>query len=125
MGDAVARIVHWEICGPDTGGLKSFYGGLFGWEFESPEGFGDYHMASAEQAGLGGAVGGGNPEGIDLAAYVTLYVAVPDVDAHLARVEAGGGETVLPRTEIPGMVTYALFRDPAGNMIGLVEDTAG
>jgi predicted enzyme related to lactoylglutathione lyase len=28
---------------------------------------------------------------------------------------------VTPRTEIPGVVTFAIFADPAGNTIGLVE----
>jgi hypothetical protein len=116
-----SKLVHWEICGPDAGALKEFYGDLFGWEFESPEGFGGYHMTSAEQTGLGGAVGEVNPSDTDLTAYVTVYLEVADIDAHLARIEAAGGRTVKPRTVIPGMVTYAMFGDPGGNLIGLVE----
>jgi predicted enzyme related to lactoylglutathione lyase len=27
----------------------------------------------------------------------------------------------MPRTEIPGVVTFAMFADPAANTIGLVE----
>ena len=30
-----------------------------------------------------------------------------------------GGEIVTPVTEIPGVVTFAEFRDPAGNVIGM------
>ena len=116
-----SRLVHWEICGPDAGILTEFYGGLFGWEFESPPGFGDYHMTGEEQTGLGGAIGRSDPEGIQMPAYVALYAEVDDIDAHLARIEAAGGETVVARTEIPGMVIYAMFRDPAGNLMGLVE----
>jgi len=28
----------------------------------------------------------------------------------------------MPRTEIPGVVTFGLFNDPAGNLVGLVEE---
>jgi predicted enzyme related to lactoylglutathione lyase len=30
----------------------------------------------------------------------------------------------MPRTEIPEVVTFALFSDPAGNLVGLVEADA-
>ena len=32
-----------------------------------------------------------------------------------------GGKTVVPETEIPNMVTFALFADPEGNVVGLVK----
>ncbi|MCB2223358.1 MAG: VOC family protein [Actinobacteria bacterium] len=113
-----SKIVHWEIIGPDGDAMKAFYGDLFGWEFESPEGFGGYHLVGDDQSSIGGAVGAGSDE---MPSYVTLYLSVPDIDAHLARIEAAGGSIVMPRTTIPGMVTYATFRDPAGNLVGLVE----
>ncbi len=53
--------------------------------------------------------------------YQALYVEVPDIDAHLAKVEAAGGKTVVPRTVIPATVIFGLFTDPAGNLVGLVE----
>ena len=28
----------------------------------------------------------------------------------------------MPRTVIPGIVTFGLFGDPAGNMVGIVEE---
>lgn len=34
-----------------------------------------------------------------------------------------GGKTVTPITEIPGVVTYAEFADPEGNVIGISRDT--
>ena len=32
-----------------------------------------------------------------------------------------GGKTVMPTTEIPNMVTFAMFSDPDGNIVGLVK----
>lgn len=112
------KLVHWEIVGPDGDELKAFYGNLFGWSYESPPGFDDYHMVAAEQAGLGGAVGKGSDE---MPNYVTLYIEVPDITAHLSRIEAAGGRTLMPRTVIPDTVTIGMFTDPSGNVIGLVE----
>lgn len=69
---------------------------------------------------MGGAVGKG-PEGMP--PYVTIYIQVEDINGHLARIESAGGSTMMPRTEIPGVATYAMFTDPAGNAVGLVEET--
>jgi predicted enzyme related to lactoylglutathione lyase len=52
---------------------------------------------------------------------VTFYVEVDDVEAALARAEALGGVTVLPRHPVPDGPAIGLFRDPQGNIIGLVE----
>lgn len=112
------KIVHWELIGPDGGALADFYRQLFGWSGEAPPGFDDYYMISAEQAGVGGAVGQGSSE---MPAYLTLYVEVDGIDAYLDKIAGLGGRTVMPRTEIPDMVTYAMFADPAGNVVGLVE----
>jgi len=34
---------------------------------------------------------------------------------------AGPDAVVLPPTNVPGVVTFALFKDPAGNLMGLVQ----
>jgi predicted enzyme related to lactoylglutathione lyase len=112
------KIVHWELMGPDGDALKSFYGDLFGWETEAVPGFDAYHMVSAESSGLAGAVGKGNEQ---MPQYQTMYVEVPDVDKHLAKAEELGGKTAMPRTVIPDVVTFGMFTDPAGNMVGVVE----
>lgn len=111
-------IVHWEIMGNDADNQRDFYGTVFDWTFRTVEGFEGYHMTADEKLGVGGAVGRGSDE---IPNYLTLYVQVDDIDQTLETIEAKGGKTVMPRNEIPGMVTYALFRDPAGNLVGLVE----
>jgi uncharacterized protein len=111
-------IVHWEIMAPDGDKLGAFYNDIFDWEAATTPGFESYYLVDAEKTGVGGAVGQG-PEGMPN--YVAIYVEVPDIDAHLAKIEGAGGSTVMPRTEIPGVVTFALFADPAGNTVGLVE----
>ena len=43
---------------------------------------------------------------------------------HFDAIEAAGGRTVMPVTEIPGTVTLAQFQDPAGNMVGIIKSEA-
>ncbi|MEA2716381.1 MAG: uncharacterized protein QOI56_1855 [Actinomycetota bacterium] len=112
-------IVHFEIMGKDSGATKKFYADVFEWEIDSDNPM-DYGMvATPEGGGIGGGVGA-NPEG---STYVTVYAAVPDLQATLDKVEAGGGKTVMPPTEIPGVVTMALFTDPDGNLMGIIKDS--
>lgn len=111
-------IVHWELMGPDADALQSFYSTLFDWKFSSPEGFESYHMTEGDEMGVNGAVGTGSEE---MPTYQCIYVSVDDIEAKLAEVAANGGSTVMPRTEIPDVVTFAMFKDPAGNLVGLVE----
>lgn len=113
------KIVHFEIMGHDGEALAGFYGSVFGWKSQAMEGFDGYHLVDAEETGVGGAVGKGSE---DMPTYVTMYLGVDDIDDHLAKIEAAGGATVVPRQVVPGVVAFALFRDPSGNVMGLAED---
>lgn len=112
------KIAHWELMGPDGQALVDFYGKVFGWSTQSAPGFDSYYLVDTSQAEPGGAIGQGSPE---LPAYSIIYFEVDSIDDQLAKVGAAGGSTVMPRTVIPGTVAFATFRDPAGNMVGLVE----
>ncbi|MFQ5523110.1 MAG: VOC family protein [Acidimicrobiia bacterium] len=111
-------IVHWEIMGPDGDAQKDFYASVFDWTFQGAEGFDGYYLTDTESTGVGGAVGKG-PE--EMPSYLTVYIQVDDINDALANIQSSGGATVMPRTEIPGVVTFAMFSDPGGNVVGLVE----
>ncbi len=113
-------VVHFEITGPDGGVLQKFYSKLFGWKIDASNPM-QYGLVAAEEKSIGGGISGIEPGGKP---RVTVYVGVDKIDPKLAEAEKAGGKTVLPRTVIPGMVTMALFTDPAGNVIGLVENEA-
>ena len=50
----------------------------------------------------------------------TVYLSVNDLRPVLSRVEQHGGDTIVPRTELPeGMGFFAQFRDCEGNRVGL------
>jgi uncharacterized protein len=115
----MANHVAWfEVVGRDGEKLRSFYGDVFGWKFEIPEGPEgmDYGMTDPSETGIGGGVGT-TPGGTG---HATFYVEVADPQAALDKIEAAGGTTVMPVTELP-MVTIAQFKDPEGHLVGLFK----
>ena len=57
---------------------------------------------------------------IDGNANVVVYASVANINAILSKIEEQGGRTVMPRTDV-GPVIMALYVDPEGNTMGLVE----
>ncbi|HEY7014211.1 MAG TPA: VOC family protein [Streptosporangiaceae bacterium] len=114
MGHAV---VHFEIGGPDTEPLTSFYGQLFGWGLESIPGGGYVLIDTRGGGGINGGIGKsqtGDP-------WSTFYVEADDLQDVLDKAETLGGRTVMPVTDFGGMVTIAMFNDPDGLLVGLVK----
>lgn len=110
-------VVHFEISGPDPGALARFYTELFGWHAQHmPEM--DYDVIDTHG---GSGINGGIPPARDASASsVTFHVEADDLQPLLDRAEALGGKTVVPVTDM-GIVTFALFADPDGLVIGLVK----
>lgn len=112
-------IIHFEIMGPDGEKLRKFYEDAFGWTIQVMPGDGmDYGMLDGtEGPGIGGGIGT-DPSG---QARVSVYVEVDDPDAYLKKVESAGGEVIMPTSDVPGGPTIAMFKDPQGNITGLVK----
>jgi predicted enzyme related to lactoylglutathione lyase len=110
------QIVHWEIQAKKPGPLQKFYRDLFGWSIDANNPMNYGMVASGGKDGIDGGIGG-NPEGTS---RVVVYASVRDIDATLAKAEKLGGKTVMPRQDI-GPVIMALYTDPEGNVMGLVE----
>jgi predicted enzyme related to lactoylglutathione lyase len=107
-------IVHVEIPASDTKAGGKFYADVFGWKVETDPTF-DYTMFQGEGGPGGGFVGTSGP----MPADVLIYIGTDDIEASLREVEAHGGKTVTPKTEIPNTGWFAVFTDPTGNRVGL------
>jgi predicted enzyme related to lactoylglutathione lyase len=70
-----------------------------------------------------GAINGGMMARDERVRAPVITVDVDAIDDALREIEARGGSTVTPRTEIPGMGAFAYFTDPEGNVLGLWETT--
>ena len=102
-------IVFFDVAGSDTEALKTFYAEVFGW---SPGIQGQLSVPVVTP--LAGTIRNDPAE-------MRIYIGVPDVAKSLEHVLAHGGSIDQPRFEVPGVVVLGLFRDPAGNPLGLVE----
>jgi len=109
-----------EALGNNGGALRDFYSGLFGWTFraQDPIQYGCVETSAAR--GIPGGIGEVYP---GTRSWVTFYVETPNIAASLAEAERRGGKVVVPRTVMPD-VTLAIFEDPEGHPIGLVEAKA-
>ena len=142
-------VVHFEIIGRDPAKLRSYYGELFGWEFQigdattdavSQPGSYGFVAGATTGGGINGGVGGG--EGYE--GHVLFYVSVPNVEARARargepRRDAPDGPRRHPRN--PGRravhrprgepdrcrrtrVTHRGSRLPAGRRLDEVDDHA-
>ena len=114
-----AKVVHFEIIGSDVASLHKFYGDIFDWDIQVMPEMGYGLVQPQGEGSIGGGIGQsqqGQPN------HVTFYIEVDDPQAYLNRIEKKGGKTIVPVTEIPNMVTFALFADPQGNVVGLVKN---
>jgi len=110
-------VVHWEISSADAKRLQLFYRLLFEWEVDAdnPLGYGLIKTGKSEVQGGIVQARQGSPE------YLTFYVHVEALEPYLARVEELGGEVVMADSYVPHVGSFAMFRDPDGNLVGLFQ----
>ncbi len=104
-----------DIEQPDLPAAMAFYGGLFGWSFESAEGpHGDTAYVVARHGGREAAGLAAHVVSPDAPPAWNMYVAVTDIGTAVRRVvEAGGAITAGP-VDAGKAGRAALARDPAG-----------
>jgi predicted enzyme related to lactoylglutathione lyase len=113
-----APVTWFEISTSDPKAARAFYAKLFGWNLQVLQ-EANYALVDTD---IEGAIGGGIGQAQG-PSQVVFYIQVDDPQAYLDRIQQAGGKTVVPVTEIPGMVTFAQFADPQGNVVGLLKGT--
>ena len=112
-------IVHIEIPATSASAAGKFYREVFGWKVEADQTY-NYVQFQAEGGPGGGFVEPGQAGTVEYKLdRLLVYLATNDIDATLATIEAHGGKTVLPKTEIPHVGWWAVFTDPSGNHLAL------
>lgn len=125
-----ATVSHFEIPAHDPERAARFYREVFGWSVEPLPWEHPYYKVrgSAPASGVstpgregidGGIVGGlGEARGFDHP-LLMIHIEGEELEAVLERIAAAGGRTDLPATPVGSMGTWARFRDPEGNLLGL------
>ena len=114
-------MVHFEILGPNGPTLIEFYQKLFGWQLQDHPLPGWPHYAQLRaDTGIGGAVG--TADAADGPAVV-VYVEVDDPGEYVRKAEQLGATVAMAPTHVAAaQVTVAWLRDPAGNLVGVVQN---
>ena len=120
-------VVHFEVIGKEPEQLRSFYGAMFDWEFDTNAPVagavseaGNYGFVDKYTAGDGTGIRGGVGGGSEYTRHTIFYVAVPDVEAALQAAERLGGKRVLGPERNPGNnLAVGHFTDPEGNLMGV------
>ncbi|MFN2164726.1 MAG: VOC family protein [Anaerolineae bacterium] len=113
-------IVYFEIPADDLQRARSFYGQLFGWQFEEMPGMDDYltFRTGTEE----GSLGGGLWKRQNAQQGITNYIGVDDVEQYVAKIKELGGAVVVPKQPVPGMGWFAWCSDPEGNTFAVWEN---
>lgn len=119
------RVTHFEIHATDPAITAGFYSGVFGWKITKWEGPFDYWLVSTgEGPGIDGGIvprqGGVPVSGAAVNAYVCTIV-VDSLEKTSATILNDDGELVVPQREIPGVGLLAYFKDPDGNIFGVLQ----
>lgn len=110
-------VVHIELHSAAPEKTQTFYERVFGWKFTSvPEmNYTTFAAPSPPHGGLMAPMEGSSPQ-------VLNYLLSDDIAKTAAAIEAAGGSILMPRTEIPTIGWFAIFRDPGGLTQALYED---
>ncbi len=113
------KFCWYELMAPDVDAAAAFYTNVFGWSAEDSGTPGvDYRLLKQGVHGVGGLMatfeGGPSPSW-------TGYVNVDDADAAIARAKEGGAIVHREPTDIPGIGRFAIFTDPQGAPIAIIQ----
>ncbi len=120
-------VLHFEVIGRDPAKLRTYYNGLFGWEFdtsgpvsEAVSQRGNYGFVNRNTTSDGTGIPGGVGGGAGYHSHALFYVGVPNVETALEKAESLGGKRLMgPEIKPGGGLVVGHFSDPEGNLIGL------
>lgn len=110
-----------ELVTTDQTTALPYYSALLGWTSKEamPMGeMGDYTFLDCGETRIGAMMDRASP---DQPLKWTFYFAIPDVDAAVDKVKAGGGTVIMGPMDVPGGQRIILAIDPQGASVGFVS----
>ena len=110
------KLVHFELPVQDTQRAKSFWSGVFGWEFgDSAMPDFEYYMVRTGEDQGGAIMRSDKPADSPI-----VYYDTDDIDTHVARINDLGGRAE-GKQPIPGVGWFARAWDTEGNPFSLFQ----
>ena len=111
--------VMFELIAEDSAAAKDFYQRVFGWQYQTgTEGFAYIHFPFSTPPLLGGIGQASSDPGFEPGR--NFYLLVDSVEQTLETALTAGASHLMAPTSVDGY-RLAMFRDPEGNPVGLIE----
>src|ERR1700678_665326 len=116
----VGRFTWHELMTKDSAATAKFYTSLFGWTVQEMDmgPMGTYRLFMKGDKQVGGAMNA--PAGVP--AHWMCYVDTANADATVKKITENGGKIMVPPTDVPGTVRFAVSMDPQGAAVGIVQN---
>lgn len=120
------KVIHFEIPANDMERADDFYEKVFGWKIDKAS-MGDmqYHLTQTVPVDENdmpkemGAINGALMEKDGVVGAPVLTIGVPDIKAHMEKIEENGGKILMSVQTVKGMGLYARFTDTEGNVMAI------
>ena len=115
------KVIHFEIPAKYPEKTMKFYSDALDWSFEKWDGPIPYWFTKSgpkSHPGIEGAIG---PKQSDDEIVVNT-IGVRDIDNVIKKIKKYGGMITNPKHAIPGVGWLAYFKDPDGNLFGIMEN---
>lgn len=115
---------HFDIPIDDLDRSQKFYRDVFGWDMKkvgnpaTPQI--ELWMCETEDSNGNKGITGGLMRRKSLPT-VTNYIGVLSIEEFILKIERSGGKVTVPRSEIPNIGFFAMFKDSENNLFGLFE----
>jgi uncharacterized protein len=116
------KFVWADLVTDDVAAARKFYGGLFGWTFQSA---GDYLIAASADRPLCGMLQRPRPKDQSAQPHWLGYLSAQSVDRAQRTVLKLGGRVLAPAQKFPKRGEQAVFADPEGAIFGVIKSSSG
>ena len=114
------RVTHFEIDADNPEKAIKFYEEVFNWKITKWEGPIEYWLITTGNEDEEGIDGGLSKRGEEEPTTVNT-IEVAKIDKYIKKVENSGGTITSPKHPVPGVGWMAYFKDPEGNVFGMME----
>lgn len=110
-----------ELISRDFPRARAFYSELVGWKAtEMPMPEGTYTLFQNGSGNVGGGMQAPPQIPAEVPSHWMGYVHVPDLEATLKKVQAAGGNVLMPPLDVPNVGRFAAIADPTGAAVSLM-----
>jgi len=114
-------VIRWQLLSRQPEQAQAFYTELFGWHCSADNPLGYRELRDESGRGIDGGIWPA-PEADH--AFIQLFVAVEDVDAHIEKAVSLGGRVVIGKQALPDGGEMAVVTDPEGVPLALLRESS-